>query len=115
MEKKPQDPKPNPITNLTPLRKKSPWKKPLRAFFRGGFFPDTVVDIKSLSFLFCIYMIMGKVEMKIMQMRMYQFKITKSLFLSRCEHVSCLGRWNRLYIDTKTILNQTAYGDIFPI
>ena len=115
MEKKLRDPKPNPITNLTPLRKKSPREKPLRAFFRGGFFPDTVVDIKSLSFLFCIYMIMGKVEMKIMQMRMYQFKITKSLFLSRCEHVSCLGRWIRLYIDTKTILNQTAYGDIFPI
>ena len=95
--------------------KNPPGKNPWELFSGGGFFPDTVVDIKSLSFLFCIYMIMGKVEMKIMQMRMYQFKITKSLFLSRCEHVSCLGRWNRLYIDTKTILSQTAYGDIFPI
>ena len=81
-------------------------KKPLKAFFRGGFFPETVANIKSLSFFFCIYMIKGKVETKIMQMCMYQFKITKDLFLSRgCEHVSCLARWNRLYIDTKTILS----------
>ena len=54
------------------------------------------------------------VETKIMQMRMYQFKLTKNLFLShRCQHVSSLARWNRLYIDTKILLSQTAYWDIF--
>ena len=38
------------------------------------------------------------VETKIMQMRMYQFKLTKNLFLSHgCQHVSSLVRWNRLY------------------
>ena len=36
------------------------------------------------------------VETKIMQMRMYQFKLTRNLFLSRgCEHVSSLAKWNR--------------------
>ena len=56
------------------------------------------------------------VETKIMQMRMYRFKLTKNLFLSRgYEHVSSLARWNRLYIDTKILLNQTAYRDIFSI
>ena len=56
------------------------------------------------------------VETKIMQMRMYQFKLTKNLFLShRCQHVSSLARWNRLYIDTKILLNQIAYRVIFSI
>ena len=51
-----------------------------------------------------------------MQMRVHQFKLTKNLFLSRgCEHVSSLARWNRIYIDTKILLNQTAYRDIFCI
>ena len=51
-----------------------------------------------------------------MQMGMYQFKLTKNLFLSRgYEHVSSLVRWNRLYIDTKILLSQTAYRDIFSI
>ena len=51
-----------------------------------------------------------------MQMRMYRFKLTKNLFLSRgYEHVSSLARWNRLYIDTKILLSQTAYRDIFSI
>ena len=55
------------------------------------------------------------VKTKIMQMRMYQFKLTNNLFLSRgYEHVSSLARWNRLYIDTKILLSQTAYWDIFP-
>ena len=53
------------------------------------------------------------VETKIIQMRMYQFKLTKKLFLSRgYEHVSSLARWNRLYIDTKILLSQTAFRDI---
>ena len=53
---------------------------------------------------------------KIMQMRMYQFKLTKNLFLSRGnEHVSSLARWNRLYIDREMLLSQTAYQDIFSI
>ena len=56
------------------------------------------------------------VETKIMQMRMYQFKLTKNLFLSHgCQHVSSLARWNRLYIDTKILLSQTTYHDIFSI
>ena len=56
------------------------------------------------------------VETKIMQMRMYQFKLTKNLFLSHgCEHVPSLARWNRFYIDTKILLSQTAYRDIFSI
>ena len=56
------------------------------------------------------------VETKIMQMRMYQFKLTKSLFLScGCEHASSLVRSNRLYIDTKILLRQTVYQDIFSI
>ena len=51
-----------------------------------------------------------------MQMRMYQFKLTKNLFLSHgCQHVSSLARWNRLYIDTKILLSQTAYRDVFSI
>ena len=38
------------------------------------------------------------VETKIMQMRMYQFKLTKNLFLSRVyKHVSSVARWNSLY------------------
>ena len=38
------------------------------------------------------------VETKIMQMRMYQFKLTKNLFLSRVyKHVSSVVRWNSLY------------------
>ena len=46
------------------------------------------------------------VETNIIQMRMYQFKLTKTLFLSRgYEHVSGLARWNRLYIDTKILLS----------
>ena len=46
---------------------------------------------------------------------MYQFKLTKNLFLSRgYEHVSSLARWNRLYIDTKILLSSTACWDIFP-
>ena len=54
------------------------------------------------------------VETKIMQMRMYQFKLTKNLFLSRvCEHVSSLAKCNRLYIDTKILLSHTTYQDIF--
>ena len=54
------------------------------------------------------------VETKVMQMRMCQFKLTKNLFLS-CgyEHVSSLARWNRLYINTKILLSQTAYRDFF--
>ena len=56
------------------------------------------------------------VETKIMQMRMYQFKLTKYLFLSRgYEHVSSLARWSKLYIDTKILLSQTTYQDIFSI
>ena len=56
------------------------------------------------------------VKMKIMQMRMCQFKLAKYLFLSRgYEHVSSLARWNRLYIDTKILLSQAAYRDIFSI
>ena len=56
------------------------------------------------------------VETKIMQMRIYQFKLTKNVFLSRgYEHVSSLARWNRLYIDTKILLSQTTYRDIFSI
>ena len=56
------------------------------------------------------------VETKIMQMRMYQFKLTKYLFLSRgYEHVSSVARWSRLYIDTKILLSQTTYQDIFSI
>ena len=61
-------------------------------------------------------MIKGDVETKIMQMRMQQFKLTKNLFLSRgCEHMSCLARWNRLYIETKILLSQPKYRDIFSI
>ena len=49
-----------------------------------------------------------------MQMRMYQFKLTTNLFLSRgYEHVSRLARWNRLYTGTKMLLSQTVYRDIF--
>ena len=56
------------------------------------------------------------VETKIMQMRIYKFKLTKNLFLSHgCEHVSSLVRWNRLCIDTKILLSHTAYQDIFSI
>ena len=56
------------------------------------------------------------VEMKIMQMRMYQFKLTKNLFLSRgYEHLFSLAGWNRLYIDTQILLSQTTYQDIFSI
>ena len=56
------------------------------------------------------------VKAKIMQMRLYQFKLTKNLFLSRGnEHVSSLARWNRLYIDREILLSQTAYRDIFSI
>ena len=91
--------------------------------------------VKSLLLLFCVYMIKGDdaltvispfeaksvnknryehfrqpAETKIMQMCMYQFKLTKNLFLSRgYEHVSSLARWNRLFIDTKILLSQTAY------
>ena len=55
-------------------------------------------------------------DTKIMQMRMYQLKSTKNLFLSRgYEHVSSLARWNRLYRDTKIFLTQIAYWDIFSI
>ena len=55
-------------------------------------------------------------EMKIMQMRMYQYKLTKNLFLSRgYEHVPSLTRWSALYIDSKALLSQTAYRDIFSI
>ena len=47
------------------------------------------------------------VETKIMQMRMYQFKLTTNLFLSRgYEHVSRLARWNRLHTGTKILLCQ---------
>ena len=54
--------------------------------------------------------------MKIMQMRMYQFKLTKNLFLSRgYEHLFSLAGWNRLYIDTEILLSQTTYQDIFSI
>ena len=50
-----------------------------------------------------------------MQMRMYQFKLTTNLFLSRgYEHVSRLARWNRLYIGTKILLSQTVFRAIFP-
>ena len=56
------------------------------------------------------------VEMKLMQMGMYQFTLNKNLFLSRgYEHVSSLVRWNRLYISTKILLSRTAYWDIFSI
>ena len=56
------------------------------------------------------------VKAKIMQMHLYQFKLTKNLFLSRGnEHVSSLARWNRLYIDREILLSQTAYRDIFSI
>ena len=56
------------------------------------------------------------VETKIMQMRMYQFKLTKNLFLSRgYEILPSLARWNRLHIDTKILLSQTSYQDIFSI
>ena len=56
------------------------------------------------------------VKTKIIQMRMYKFKLTENLFLSHvCEHVSSLARWNRLYIDTKILLSHTAYQDIFSI
>ena len=94
-----------------------------------------------MLFLFCVYMIKGDdtlteispfeangmnknrykqfrqyVETKIMQMRIYKFKLTKNLFLSHgCEHVSSLVRWNRLCIDTKILLSHTAYQDIFSI
>ena len=55
-------------------------------------------------------------ETKLMQMRIYQFKLTKNLFLSRgYEHVSSLARWNRLYIDIKVLLSQAVYQDIFSI
>ena len=56
------------------------------------------------------------VKTKIVQMCMYQFKLTKNLFLSRgYEYVSSLARWNRFYINTKILLSQTAYPDIFSI
>ena len=56
------------------------------------------------------------VETKIMQMRIYRFKLTKNLFLSHgCQYVSSLERWNRLYIDTKILLSQTTDRDIFSI
>ena len=56
------------------------------------------------------------VETKIMQMRMYQFKLTKNLFLSRVyKHVSSVARWNRVYIDTEILLRQTTYQDIFSV
>ena len=56
------------------------------------------------------------VETKLMQMGVYQFKLKKNLFLSRgYEHVPRLVRWKRLYIDTKILLSQTAYRDIFSI
>ena len=101
-----------------------------------------VADMPNLFlFLFCVYMIKGDdcllksrllkrngmkknrykhfrqpVETKLMQMGMYQFKLKKNLFLSRgYEHVPRLVRWNRLYIDTKILLSQTAYRDIFSI
>ena len=49
-----------------------------------------------------------------MQMRMYQLKLTEDLLLSHgYEHVSSLVRWNRLYIDTKILLSQTAYFLIY--
>ena len=54
------------------------------------------------------------VERKIMQMRMCQFKLTKSLSFFGHEHVSSRLRWNRFYVDTKILLSQTAYWDIFP-
>ena len=51
---------------------------------------------------------------KSMQMRMYQLKLTEELLLSNgYEHVSSLARWNRLYIDTKILLSQTAYFFFF--
>ena len=54
------------------------------------------------------------VETKNMQMGMYQFKLTKNLLLSRgYEHMSSLAGWNTLYIDTKILLSQTVYQDIF--
>ena len=57
------------------------------------------------------------VETKLMQMGIYQFKLTKNLFLSRgYEYASSLvTTWNRLYIDTKILLSQAAYRDIFSI
>ena len=54
------------------------------------------------------------VETRIMQMRMYQFKLTKNLSFFGYEQVSSSVRWNRLYVDTKILLSQTAYWDIFP-
>ena len=49
-----------------------------------------------------------------MQMCMYQFKLTKNLFLSRgYEHVSRLVRWNRLHIATKILLCQPPIGIFF--
>ena len=54
------------------------------------------------------------VERKIMQMRMCQFKLTKNLSFFGHEHVSSRLIWNRFYVDTKILLSQTAYWDIFP-
>ena len=56
------------------------------------------------------------VETKITQMRMYQFRLTKNIFLSGgYEILSSPARWNRLHIDTKILLSQTAYQDVFSI
>ena len=56
------------------------------------------------------------VEMKIMKIRMYQSKLIKNLFLSHgYEHVFSLSKWNTLHIDTKILLSQTTYRDIFSI
>ena len=54
------------------------------------------------------------VETRIMQMRMYQFKLTKNLSFFGYEQVSSSVRWNRLFVDTKILLSQTTYWDIFP-
>ena len=57
------------------------------------------------------------VETKLMQMGIFPFKLTKNVFLSRgYEHASSLvTTWNRLYLDTKILLSQTVYRDIFSI
>ena len=54
------------------------------------------------------------VQTKVMKMRMYQFKSTKTLFLQRgYEQVLSLTRWNRLYIDTKILLSETPVEIFF--
>ena len=107
---------------------------------RGYLTHRDIADMPNL-FLFCVYMIKGMtllprshlakqngmnknlykhlrqpVETKIMQMCMYQFKITKNLFLSRgYKRVSSLARWNRLYIDTNVTERDHLSGYFFHI